>query len=163
IGRAGRGIDKAHIVLMHGPGDEDIQRYFIDSAFPTPQQVKGVIQILAQVGPQSRVDLQKRVNVRQSALEKILTHLEVEHIIEKQDSEYCLISVDAEPDYARWAEVTRTRNRELEQMKRYVRADTCLMSFIAEALDDPQSVQRCGRCKNCSGNKSKFTPDPASV
>src|SRR5258708_6482515 len=53
IGRAGRGIDRAHIVLMHGPGDEDIQRYFIDSAFPTPHQVKGVIQTLAQDGPQT--------------------------------------------------------------------------------------------------------------
>jgi ATP-dependent DNA helicase RecQ len=163
IGRAGRGIDRAHIVLMHGPGDEEIQRYFIETAFPTPQQVSDVIQSLAQDGPQSRVDLQRCVNVRQTALEKILTHLEVEHIVQKQDSVYHLIRTDTAPDYARWLEVTRTRYNELEQMKTYVQTQSCLMSFIAQALDDAHSVQTCGRCKNCSGIQSKFLPDSAVV
>ncbi|MCI0353017.1 MAG: RecQ family ATP-dependent DNA helicase, partial [Acidobacteriales bacterium] len=39
IGRAGRGIDQAYIILMHGPGDDDIQHYFIESAFPKAEQV----------------------------------------------------------------------------------------------------------------------------
>ena len=34
IGRAGRGIDNAYIILMHGKEDRDIQEYFIDNAFP---------------------------------------------------------------------------------------------------------------------------------
>jgi ATP-dependent DNA helicase RecQ len=163
IGRAGRGIERAHIVLMHGPGDEDIQRYFIESAFPTTQQVSQVLQILSEDGPLSRVALQRRVNVRQSALEKILTHLEVEHIVEKDDDGYGLIQRDQTPDYARWATVTQTRYAELEQMQAYVRTSTCLMRFIAQALDDPQPVERCGRCKNCTGQQSKFVPDPAAI
>lgn len=162
IGRAGRGIDKAHIVLMHGPGDEDIQRYFIESAFPTPEQVSGVIETLRQHGAQSRVDLQRVVNVRQSALEKILTHLEIENIIEKRDSEYHLLTATT-PDYARWTEVTQTRYQELEQIKAYVYTPNCLMNFIAQALDDPHPVQRCGRCKNCTGQASKFKPDSTVV
>ncbi len=163
IGRAGRGIDRAHIVLMHGPGDEDIQEYFIETAFPTPQQVGEVIQALTQNGAQSRTDLQRRVNVRQSALEKILTHLEVEHIIEKQDSNYHLLRRGAAPDYARWATVTQTRYAELAQMKTYIQTDVCLMRFIADALDDPSPIERCGRCKNCSGKQSKFVPDAALI
>ncbi|MHB8627428.1 MAG: RecQ family ATP-dependent DNA helicase [Aggregatilineales bacterium] len=163
IGRAGRGIDRAHIVLMHGPGDEDIQEHFIETAFPTPQQVGEVIQALTQNGAQSRTDLQRRVNVRQSALEKILTHLEVEHIIEKQDSDYRLLRRGAAPDYARWATVTQTRYAELAQMKTYIQTDVCLMRFIADALDDPSPIERCGRCKNCSGKQSKFVPDAALI
>jgi ATP-dependent DNA helicase RecQ len=163
IGRAGRNIDRAHIVLMHGPGDEDIQKHFIETAFPTPQQVDEVIDALAQNGPQSLTDLQRYANVRKSVLEKILTHLEVEQIIEKQESLYGLLNLDTTPDYARWANITQTRYAELKQMNAYVQTDKCLMNFIGQALDDPYPVERCKRCKNCTGNQSKFTPDAALV
>ncbi|MBZ0289333.1 MAG: RecQ family ATP-dependent DNA helicase [Anaerolineae bacterium] len=162
IGRAGRGIDKAHIVLMHGPGDEDIQRYFIDTAFPRPQQVQELLDTLRQK-PKRRSDLQRDVNARQSVLEKILTHLEVEHIIEKQDRAYVLVKPDAQPDYGRWEAVTRTRYAELRHMQDYVHERGCLMHFIAEALDDPAPVTRCGRCKNCTGASSRFQPDAAAI
>ncbi len=162
IGRAGRGIDKAYIILMHGPGDEDIQRYFIDTAFPTPRQVSDVIGAL-RAKPKSKTDLQRDVNARLSVLEKILTHLEVEGIIEKQESAYVLLKPDASPDYARWAAVTQMRYAELEHMQAYVRERGCLMHFIAQALDDPAPVERCGRCKNCTGVSSKFLPDGAAV
>ena len=91
---------------MHGPGDEDIQRYFIDTAFPTSQQVNAVIAALRD-NPKTRNELQREVNARLSVLEKILTHLEVEKIIEKRNSAYVLLRPDAEPDYERWAAVTQ--------------------------------------------------------
>jgi ATP-dependent DNA helicase RecQ len=150
IGRAGRGIDKAHIILMHGPGDDDIQQYFIDTAFPTPRQVSDVITALRQQGDLTRAELQRYVNVRLSTLENILTHLEVEGIVSREGT----------PDYSRWDAVTRTRQNELAQMKAYIHETGCLMRFIAAALDDPLPVERCGRCKNCTGAESKFKPDP---
>lgn len=162
IGRAGRGIDKAYIVLMHGPGDEDIQRYFIDTAFPLPEQVSAVIAAL-RAQPKSRAELQRDVNARLSVLEKILTHLEVEGIIEKQDSAYVLRRSNTEPDYARWQTVTQMRYAELRHMQEYTREQGCLMRFIAAALDDPHPPQRCGRCKNCTAAASKFQPDASAV
>ena len=159
IGRAGRGIDQAHIVLMYGPGDEDIQRYFIDSAFPTPDHVQEVIHALEHQ-PRSRTELQQWVNVRVSTLEKVLTHLEVEHIIEKHDGNYSLLRTNATPDYARWKAVTQTRYTELAHMKAYLDERGCLMRFLAKALDDPSPVDRCGRCKNCTGVQSKFQAQP---
>lgn len=163
IGRAGRGIDRAYIILMHGPGDEDIQNYFIDTAFPKSQQVEEVIAALQQVKSASRQQLQQRVNVRYSVLEKILTHLEVEDIVEKVDSSFHLINPKATPDFARWEAVTRNRYAEMEQMKAYIQHKDCLMHFIAEALDDPAPIQTCGRCKNCAQNQSKFLPDPHDI
>ncbi len=162
IGRAGRGIAQAHIVLMHGPGDEDIQRYFIDTAFPTAKQVQEVIRALDQ-GAHSRNELQERVNVRVSTLDKIFTHLEVEQIIEKRDRGYALVRADAVPDYARWTAVTRTRYSELANMKAYLHEQGCLMRFLALALDDPAPVERCGRCKNCTGVQSRFQPHPTDI
>lgn len=160
IGRAGRGINKAHIILMHGPGDEDIQQYFINTAFPTPGQVSDVISALRQQGGLTRAELQRYVNVRLSTLENILTHLEVEGILTRDGSDYCLAADGRTPDYARWDAVTRTRRNELAQINAYVQESGCLMHFIAAALDDPQPVERCGRCKNCTGAQSKFKPDP---
>lgn len=163
IGRAGRGIDQAHIILMHGPGDEDIQRHFIETAFPRPEQIESTIQALEKNGPAKRLQLQRWVNASFSTLEKILTHLEVEGITEWTDEGYQLLNKAARPDYQRWALVTRQRYAELEQMKAYIRHDGCLMRFIAEALDDPTVVQPCGACKNCRHNQSKFQADPAAL
>lgn len=159
IGRAGRSIDEAHIILMHGPGDEDIQQYFIDSAFPQPKQIESAIQALKDRGPLKQTELQRYVNANKSTLDKILTHLEVERIIERSDEGYVLRNATARPDYERWAQVTKQRKTELEQMRAYINHKDCLMRFIAQALDDPTNVQPCGRCKNCRQSQSKFQPD----
>lgn len=158
IGRAGRGIDEAHIILMHGAGDEDIQRHFIETAFPLPEHIEATIKALAEYGPMSQSELQRWVNANKSTLEKILTHLEVEKIIEKQDRDYHLLDSQARPDYERWGQVTQQRYAEMEQMKAYIRHEGCLMHFLADALDDPTAVQPCGQCKNCKKSQSKFQP-----
>ncbi len=163
IGRAGRNISEAHIILMHGSGDEDIQQYFIDTAFPQPKQIESVIHALQERGALKQSELQRFVNANQSTLDKILTHLEVERIITRSDEGYLLKDADARPDYERWELVTEQRKTELEQMRAYINYDGCLMRFIAEALDDPTNVQPCGRCKNCRKSQSKFLPDPRIV
>jgi ATP-dependent DNA helicase RecQ len=163
IGRAGRNIDEAHIILMHGPGDEDIQRHFIETAFPRASDIDAAIHALTEQGPLKQTELQRYVNVNKSALEKILIHLEVEKIIEKREREYHLLNAQARPDYERWSQVTRQRYDEMEQMKAYINHEGCLMRFIAQTLDDPTDVQPCGRCKNCRQSQSKFQPNPREV
>jgi ATP-dependent DNA helicase RecQ len=46
VGRAGRALDAAYGVLMSGEEDSDITDYFIDSAFPTREQVRAVFEAL---------------------------------------------------------------------------------------------------------------------
>ncbi|MBI1278331.1 MAG: RecQ family ATP-dependent DNA helicase [Anaerolineaceae bacterium] len=164
IGRAGRNISEAHIILMHGSGDEEIQRYFIDTAFPKPKQIESAIHALQEHGTLKQSELQRYVNASQSNLDKILTHLEVERIIQRtDDGGYLLRDALARPDYDRWEDVTKQRETELQQMEAYIQHKGCLMRFIAEALDDPTNVQPCGRCKNCRNSQSKFVPDPKVV
>ncbi len=159
IGRAGRGIEQAHIILMHGPEDEDIQKYFIETAFPKPDHVQQAIDALAGAKELTRNQLMKFINVKVSTLEKILTHLEIENIIEKQGHTYRLIETNRSPDYARWEQVVQQRLAELEDMQAYIQHQGCLMEFIANALDDPMRPRSCGKCKNCRGVESKFVPD----
>lgn len=163
IGRAGRGIDQAYIILMHGPENEEIHKYFIETAFPRPQHVEQTIMALRNSEGLTRYELQRFVNVNLSTLEKILLHLEIEQVVEKRGRKYALTGRTTSPDYARWNQVTRQRYKELEQMQNYIRHPDCLMRFIAQALDDPTSVQPCGKCKNCRSYGTKFVPDPKII
>jgi ATP-dependent DNA helicase RecQ len=54
--------------------------------------------------------------------------------------------------------VTQKRRAELEEMKRYVDHDGCLMEFLGRALDDPDSAP-CGRCMNCTKSPRQKPPD----
>jgi ATP-dependent DNA helicase RecQ len=48
VGRAGRGLDSARGILLSGREDENIQAFFIESAFPTQAQVSEVLHVLEQ-------------------------------------------------------------------------------------------------------------------
>ncbi len=166
IGRAGRSIDQATIILMHGPEDADIQQYFIETAFPKAEYIEQTITALRQENSLTMNELGRWVNVRRSTLDKILTHLEIDGIIEKQERGYRLLDPDRLPDYARWERVTAQRYHELELMRAYTRYEGCLMQFIAGALDDTTSPQPCGRCQNCRRKRSGMQarlPAPALV
>lgn len=161
IGRAGRNIDNAKIILMHGPEDLDIQHHFIETAFPDPEHVRAVLEALAANNGLSRADLQRYVNVRRSGLDKILVHLELAHIVQRDRTKYRLVNGQREPDYQRWAQVTQQRHRELGQMQDYLQHRGCLMQFIAAALDDPTHPEPCGQCQICTQTtiKSNATPE----
>ncbi len=164
IGRAGRGIDQAHIILMHGPEDEDIQKYFIETAFPKPHHVQQTIDALGKnTKGLTRNQLMRLINVRPSTFDQILTHLEIENIVEKEGYHYRLIDGNRSPDYTRWEHVVRQRLTELEEMQAYIQHEGCLMRFIANALDDPMPPHPCGKCKNCRGKEIKFDPDPQRI
>src|SRR5690606_30259232 len=131
----------------------------IETAFPAPKQVNQVVEALRYHGAMKQSELQQFVNARSSVLEKILVHLEVENIINKENRQYHILDSSKNPDFERWSAVTRKRYDELRQMKSYIHEDGCLMRFLADALDDPTSVEPCGRCRNCTGASSKFEPD----
>ncbi len=163
IGRAGRGIDSARIILLHGHEDRDVQEYFINTAFPHPEQVGQAIATLRDDGPQSRNELQRSINARGSTIDKILLHLELEGVVVKEGRQWELTGRQTEPDYERWGQVTAQRYRELAQMERFIQYEDCLMRFIAEALDDHTVDQNCGRCQNCRDTQIYSKPAPDEI
>jgi len=46
VGRAGRAVEKSYGVLLSGAEDDEIQNYFIESAFPSIQVFLGILQEL---------------------------------------------------------------------------------------------------------------------
>ncbi len=50
VGRAGRGIDEASVVLLPATEDRDIWAYFASLAFPREQLVRQTLEVLAEEG-----------------------------------------------------------------------------------------------------------------
>ena len=163
IGRAGRGIDSARIILMHGHEDRDVHEFFINTAFPQPEQIGQALETLQNDGPQTRYELQRSINARGSTLDKILLHLELEGVVEKPDRKWQLTGKQTEPDYERWGQVTAQRYQELAQMERFINYDACLMRFIAEALDDHTVDGDCGQCQNCRDAEIRSNPAATEI
>ncbi len=162
IGRAGRGIDAAWVMLMRGAEDRDIQEYFIGSAFPKVDQVEEVLRLIAEQGPLRYTDLLQAVNVGRNALGKILLHLELEGAVADGRGGYQSAG-GPPPDFARWERVSAQRLSELADMERYTQYDGCFMQFLSEALNDVQVSKPCGKCMNCRQWRNTFEPAPAEL
>lgn len=157
IGRAGRGIDNAHIILMRGTEDRDIQEYFINNSFPPIDVMLNVARQFYKGRIFSKRDIQTEFNLRQSSATKVIQQLEIEGFIVKSSEGYGTTQKPM-PDFERWEQVTAKRYQELEQMEAFASSQNCLMRFLAEALEDPTHPENCGRCKNCRSFQSKFAP-----
>src|SRR5690606_17654110 len=46
VGRAGRGVERAEVILLPGPEDRDIWAYFASLAFPPEQVVRRTLDVL---------------------------------------------------------------------------------------------------------------------
>ena len=149
VGRAGRAIPDAHAVLLYGQGDNDIQDYFIASAFPDEAVSRAIVTCLDEVESLSARELGPMVNAPYGRIEQALKLLELDGAVVREGSRYTRTPNPWQPDRERMARVTAQRRHELERMHVFVATRQCLMQFIAFELDDA-TAQPCGRCANCA-------------
>jgi len=155
VGRAGRTIAGAYGILLHGEEDDRIADYFIQSAFPPQRHVRAIIQELekTEVGLSLR-ELEARLNLKHSQLEKALKYLAVEtpSPVTKIGSKWHLTAASRGYRVNRdlVQAISDIRRQEQAQMQEYMGYSGCLMEFLARALDDP-AAGRCGKCANCRG------------
>lgn len=154
VGRAGRAIPLAYGLLMSGDEDDEINEYFRDSAFPPEWQITRILAALdaAENGLKIR-EIEHAVNLRQSQIEKVLKLLVVEPSspVLRIDSTWFRTTNPFELDQERVEHLTRQREAEWAEMRAYLESKSCLMQFLAEALDD-EIASPCGRCAACLGN-----------
>jgi ATP-dependent DNA helicase RecQ len=159
IGRAGRALDRAEVILLAGSEDDEIAAFFTDAAFPTEEELRSILSALEKVEDASESELLKDLNIKSSALKKDLKILEVESAIAKADGHYARTPTPWIPDSDRIEAVTGVRVRERERMAELVETDDCLMQLLREELDDPDA-EPCGRCANCVGAFAPEAIDP---
>ena len=150
VGRAGRAIDNAYGVLLAGREDEDIHEYFRSSAFPDEQDVNRILDVLIDHDELSIFQLQQYLNLRQGQIDKVLKILSVENPspVIKQGSKWRRTPVLYHMDHARIERLTQQREIEWQEVQDYIDTDVCLMAYLRNALDDPET-DKCGRCAVC--------------
>ena len=146
VGRAGRALEAAYGVLLSGEEDADITGYFIDSAFPTPDEVHQVIRALHDSEQGLSVPaLLGEVNVSKGRIEKTIALLSLESPapIAKEGTRWQLTAANLGEEFWQRADrLTRLRLEERQQMQEYVTLETGHMEFLVRALDgEPGAVQ----------------------
>ena len=165
VGRAGRGVEHAEVVLLRGAEDRRIQDFFIEQAFPRRELVDRVLEHLEAAGDEgaSTRDLLSVVNLGLGRIEAMLKVLDVEGAVERRGSRWHAVAgsgwvYDAE----RYAQVTELRRAEQRAMAEYGADGRCLMRALQEELDDPEP-EDCGRCSVCAGPRLDLELDPELV
>jgi len=159
VGRAGRAVDHAPVVLLCGLEDRDIQDYFINTAFPPREQAERVVTLLEDRGePMTVSAIEAEVNIRHGRLTQMLKVLEVDGALQKQGGRYRRSLAPWTYPAERVEGVTRLRRDEQRAMRDYAETKGCLMEFLRRELDDPQA-EPCGRCMNCTGDRLEIHVD----
>jgi len=143
VGRAGRALDAAYGVLLSGTEENDINEYFIKTAFPTRDEVQQILRALER-SPQglSLPGLMASVNVAKGRIEKTIDLLALESPapIVKQGTKWQLTATNlGEAFWQRAQRLTDLRHAEQGQMQEYVDLPAGHMAFLIRALDGEPS------------------------
>ncbi|SNR54853.1 RecQ family ATP-dependent DNA helicase [Actinoplanes regularis] len=150
VGRAGRAVEHAEVVLLPGPEDAAIWRYFASLAFPPEEQVRSVLAQLSAERPMSTQALEPLVDLRRNRLELMLKVLDVDGVVRRTRGGWLATGEPWTYDTARLRRVAEARDAEQQTMIKYAETSTCRMEFLRRCLDDPEAAP-CGRCDNCAG------------
>ncbi len=176
VGRAGRGVERAEVVLLPGQEDRAIWEWFGSQGFPPEEQVRVVLDALeerraAGGGAISTAVLETATSLRRSRLESMLKVLDVDGAVRRVRGGWESTGRPWRYDAQRYARVDAARRTEQEAMVAYERLGTdtgpgrttvsCRMAFLRSVLDDPLLEQgwRCGACDLCGGLDLPDAPD----
>jgi ATP-dependent DNA helicase RecQ len=156
VGRAGRGVERADVILLPGAEDEAIWRYFASLAFPAREQVEQTLGVLGD-RPMSTATLEAHVDLRRTRLETMLKVLDVDGAVRRVSGGWVATGEPWTYDAERYLRVAADRASEQQAMRAYAATDGCRMEFLRRQLDDPGAAP-CGRCDRCTDK-----PLPADV
>ncbi|WP_370947828.1 RecQ family ATP-dependent DNA helicase [Amycolatopsis sp. cg5] len=163
VGRAGRGVQRAEVILLPGSEDREIWAYFGSLAFPSEARVTQVLSALADAGrPLSTAALEPMVELSRSRLEMVLKVLDVDGAVRRVKGGWESTGRPWSYDAERYERVAVARNTEQQAMLDYQQTPGCRMEFLRRQLDDPEAAP-CGRCDNCTGEHWQATVSAESV
>ncbi|WP_460393426.1 RecQ family ATP-dependent DNA helicase [Actinophytocola sediminis] len=151
IGRAGRGVDRAEVLMLPGTEDQDIWAYFASLAFPAERVVRRVLDVLGSADrPLSTAAIEPACDLSRSRLDMVLKVLDVDGAVRRVKGGWLATGRGWDYDEDRYLGIAGARKSEQQAMLEYQRTDQCRMEFLLRQLDAPQAAP-CGRCDNCAG------------
>ncbi|GAA1862284.1 RecQ family ATP-dependent DNA helicase [Pseudonocardia alni subsp. carboxydivorans] len=149
IGRAGRALDRAEVVLLPGREDRDIWAYFASLAFPPEPLVRQTLAVLSD-RPQSTASIETRVDLSRTRLEMLLKVLDADGAAKRVKGGWVATGREWVYDTERHERVNSARRSEQQAMLDYIATTECRLVFLRRQLDDPDPTP-CGRCDTCTG------------
>ena len=139
VGRAGRALDVARGILLSGEEETEITNYFIESAFPTRDEVKRVLEALhSEVEGVSVSEIMANVNLSKGRIEKTISLLSLESpspIVKSGTKLHLTPARLSEAFWQRAQRLTELRHSEQQEMQHYVQLESDHMNFLIRALD----------------------------
>lgn len=163
IGRAGRAINDAFVILLPHSQDLAIWRYFASLSFPPEDQVRIVLHALGATtgNPLSTSVLENVVDLSRGRLEHMLKVLDVDGAVKRVDGGWVATGEPWQHDSARYARVAQAREDEQTSMLQYIATSGCRLEYLRQCLDD-QLANPCGRCDICVGTRLSTAIEPAT-
>ena len=161
VGRAGRAIDHASVVLLPSPADEGVWDYFATATIPVEAEVHRLLLALeAANGAASVPQLEAETGLRRTKVELYLKQLAVVGVTERTADGWLATGQPWTFDAPHYDAVVAVRRREAAIMRAYTRGERCLMQLLQESLDDPTATA-CGRCSVCRNTlPAPLEPEP---
>ncbi|WP_433431416.1 RecQ family ATP-dependent DNA helicase [Nonomuraea sp. CA-141351] len=150
VGRAGRGVERAEVILLPGTEDREIWAYFASLAFPPEPVVQATLRALGEGGVMSTPALETAVDLSRSRLEMMLKVLDVDGAVRRVKGGWEATGEPWTYDAERYARIAAERRAEQEAMLGYLTTSECREEFLRRHLDD-EAAKPCGRCDNCTG------------
>jgi ATP-dependent DNA helicase RecQ len=150
IGRAGRAVRTAQVVLLPGTEDAAIWRYFATLSFPPEEQVRLALGALGRSAtPLSTQALEPHVEISRGRLDHMLKVLDVDGAVRRVSGGWVATGVPWRHDTERYERIAAARADEQQSMIDYAASRECRMQFLRRCLDDDHAFP-CGRCDNCA-------------
>ncbi len=150
VGRAGRATENADVLLLPGPEDPEIWKYFATASMPTQERAEAILRELSSDRPMSTPALEALVDIRRSRLELLLKVLDVDGAVRRVRGGWVSTGVPWTYDRERYDRIAAARDAEQQNMLDYETTTGCRMEFLQRTLDDP-TAEPCGRCDRCAG------------
>jgi ATP-dependent DNA helicase RecQ len=160
IGRAGRAVERAEVVLLPGHEDQDIWRYFASLAFPPEPVVRQTLRVLGD-DTLSTAAIETRVDLSRTRLEMLLKVLDSDGAAKRVKGGWLATGEPWVYDEERHRRIAEARKAEQQAMLDYIDTTQCRLVFLRNQLDDPHA-QPCGRCDNCAGSAWSTDVDGAA-
>lgn len=148
IGRAGRNLANAKIILLHGAEDERIQMAFIDGKISESDLSLVFNEIKASNNGIKQSLLLNKLNMGKNMLDSALKVLLIRGYIYKVGPIYEVLDREFVIDLEKEALFRETQLDELKQFQEFINTKECYMKFIANKLNDHKATN-CDKCANC--------------
>jgi ATP-dependent DNA helicase RecQ len=149
IGRAGRAVERAEVVLLPGAEDRDIWAYFASLAFPPEPLVRQTLRVLSDA-PLSTAAIETRVDLSRTRLEMLLKVLDSDGAVTRVKGGWVATGRPWVYDAERHRRIGEARAAEQRAMLAYLDTRECRLVYLRRQLDDAGAAP-CGRCDTCTG------------